>query len=68
MHPYNNKDIRQRSKVLSMERPRKLIAPNHYGLFYQVIGSLRLSNPAGFDSGESARYQLLPLWVTSSPV
>jgi hypothetical protein len=42
-----------------MKQPRKLIYPDHYGLFYQVARSLHHSQSRGFDSGESAVYQLL---------
>jgi hypothetical protein len=36
------------------EQPGKLIPPDRYGLFYQVAGSLRHSQPRGFDSDGSS--------------
>jgi hypothetical protein len=43
----------------------KLIPHDHYVLFYQVAGRLRHSHLRGVDRGDSAGYQLLPLWVTT---
>jgi hypothetical protein len=59
-------DSHRCSKALPMERPRKPIPPDCYGLFYIVAASLGHSQPRGLDSGGSAGYQLLlPLWSTA---
>jgi hypothetical protein len=53
------KDTHRCSMALPTERPRKLIAPDRYGLVYQVAGSLSHSQTRGFYSGGRASYQLL---------
>jgi hypothetical protein len=45
--------------ALPAERTRKHISTDRYGLFHQVAGNLRSSQPGGLHSSSSSRYQLL---------
>jgi hypothetical protein len=45
--------------TLPAERPRKQIFFDRYGLFHQVAGSLRPSQPGGLHSSRSSSYRLL---------
>jgi hypothetical protein len=54
------KDNHRCRRAIPTKRPRKLIPPDRYGLFYEVAGILSHSQSKGFDSSGSAGYQLLP--------
>jgi hypothetical protein len=60
------KDSNRCSWTLPAERPRKQISPDRYGLFHQVAGGLRPSEPGGLHSNGSSSYQtLLPFRHTA---